>query len=446
MTLTAPFHSVRAVEARGGFDAVSFLTVYLVLLCAIPSYLVIPILGSVGRLFILWGLVGVVWWSHVRLQRIVPLDRGATLVKVAAALFFGIAALSYATVSLSGVPSNVSSMMDSSLIRLISWAGVVLVALDGISDRYRMQVLLRRVVLAGSLMATLGIVQFVTGASLVDSLSLPGFAVSDSFDSVQARAGFARAAGTASHPLEYGVLLCAILPLAIALATTDRHRTALARWTPVVMIAAASSLSMSRSAMIGVTVGLGLLFPFLPRLYRIKLLLLGLALGIGMMFLVPGMMGTIRGLFMGIGADSSTLSRAESAEVALDIAFRHPWLGIGYGAFDARELILDNQILLLMIECGVLGLTAFLVLAGCSVVAGWRAAYVSPMIEDRVLAPSLAAGFAAATSTLMFFDGLEFAISSGMIFLFVGLSGAMLRLAHRGKARLEFTRSQLAPA
>lgn len=428
----------RAAPPRGSTDAVTFLTVYLVLLCALPSYLYVPALGSVGRPSILWGLVGLVWWAFARLTATTPQRRSSSTVRSAFVVFLAIIGLSYAMANLQGLPPDNAVTADSSLIRALSWAGVFLVAMDGIPTRRRLTVLLHRIVWAGALMAVLGLVQFATGQSWIDTFTVPGLATSPTFEGVTERAGFARPAGMASHPLEYGALLAMTLPLALALALHDLRRPWYLRWLPTALIVLATSVSMSRSALIAVLLGAVLLAPTVPPRHRVRAVVLGGFLVVGLALMVPGLIGTIRGMFASIGSDASTVSRTTSADKALDIAWRNPWFGQGFGTFLPEELILDNQMLLLLIDTGILGLGAFLTLVLTGLLTGWRMAWPGTGLGDRTptdagdrtLGAALSAAVAAGASTLLFFDGLSFTISAGMLFLVLGVTGAAGWIAH----------------
>lgn len=420
----------RLAAPGGSTDAVSFLTVYLVLLCAIPSYLFVPALGSVGRPSVLWGLVGLTWWAFERLRTTPTVRSVPSPVKTALVVFFVMIALSYALANLRGLPPSDAVTADSSLIRILSWAGVALVALDGIPSRRRLHVLLHRIVWAGALMSVLGLAQFITGQSLVDSFTLPGFATSQTFENVIDRAGFARSAGTASHPLEYGALLAMCLPLALVLALHDRRRPWYLRWIPASLIVVAAAVSMSRSTLIAVMLGVILLAPAVPPRHRFRATVFSGFLVVGLAVLVPGLIGTVRGMFAAIGTDASTLSRANSAGMALEIARRNPWFGQGFGTFLPSELILDNQMLLLLIDSGVFGLGAFLALVLTCLLTGWRLALSGGSQGERALGASLSASAAAGLSTLVFFDGLSFSISAGVLFLLLGVTGAAWSIAH----------------
>jgi O-antigen ligase len=283
-------------------------------------------------------------------------------------------------------------------------------------------------VLAGGLMACLGIAQFMTGHTLVDSITLPGFTISQDVGSVQARGDFTRAAGTATHPLEYGALLCMVLPLAIAMAITDRKYPVWRRSWPAVAIIFAVILSVSRSALIGVFVGLLLFAPSMPPKIRRFSIPAGVVALTAMTFVVPGLIGTIRGLFISISSDSSTLSRTNSIGDALQIAFRNPIFGQGFGTFLPSELILDNQFLLILIEGGLTGIIALLAVGLTSIVSAWRASRMTKRPEAKMFYTAAAAGTAAGLVLLAFFDGLSFPITAGALFVMVSICGIMLEI------------------
>jgi O-antigen ligase len=341
--------------------------------------------------------------------------------------FVGCALASYAYAGFRGLPGPESSPADSGMLRLGGWIGIALIAADGIETRERLQALLRRIVIAGTFMALLGLAQFWTGQSLIDWISLPGFVVDQSISGVEGRGGFIRPQGTAAHPLEYGVVLCVALPIAISLAMTEQNRSILVRWLPSSVIAFASMLSVSRSALLGVLAGVLILAPRWPPPVRLYALLAAGGLGGIMYFVVPGMAGTLKGMFLGVADDPSTLSRTNSYATALEISQRNPFLGRGFGTFLPQYLILDNQFLGLLIEVGVLGLVAFLALLATSIIIPWNATRRSTDTVTRQLGSAISASVAATALTLAFFDGLGFPMSAGLLFMMVGVSGSLVR-------------------
>lgn len=416
-----------------GFDGLTVLTVYLVLLYAVPSNLTITALGSAGRPASLWALMAGVWWCWWQLQRHAPSGSRPQPVRLALFALLVIAALSYAAAMLRGLPADEINQADNGMLRLAAWAGVLLISHDGLFDAAVLRRLLRRIAWAGAILSCLGIMQSLTGNSLIDWVSVPG--MSSDITVLDSRGGFIRATGTASHPLEYGVVLCMTFPIAIVLAMEDKARGLLARWLPVAIIAIASVLSVSRSELIGLVVGVVVLLPTFSGRSRLLVGFLGLALAGVTAMLVPGLLGTIRGLFTGITTDPSALSRTNSYDAAGELVSRFPLVGKGFGTLLPRYHIFDNEYLLLAIELGLLGLFAFLTLVITALISAGLAHERAVAPIDRQLAQALVASALAGAITMAFFDGLSFPMSAGILFLILGLCGGSLRLSPNRSAQ-----------
>ncbi|HJW01470.1 MAG TPA: hypothetical protein VJ617_20460, partial [Arthrobacter sp.] len=207
--------STLTLSRRAGWDATSVLTAGLVLTFAIPSYLSIPALGPAGKPGTLWFLGALLWWVWSQLQRPFPVSSGRQPVRLMFFILLGVIMVSYSLSNFVGMPTRETGLADGGVLKALSWAGILLIANDGAADRERLLTLLRRTALIGGLMASLGLVQFWSGQSLVSSIYIPGLTLDSGFDNVQSRGGFTRAAATASHPLEYGTVLCMSLPIAI---------------------------------------------------------------------------------------------------------------------------------------------------------------------------------------------------------------------------------------
>lgn len=415
-------------------DVSSFVIVYLLLTCAIPSNLTISALGSVGRPTTLCGLMAFAWWLLYQLQRTNPTRRGAQVVRIALAVFLAIALTSYSLAMLHGVPDAEASPADSGLIRLAGWAGIFLLINDGLSSRETLMKVLRGLVIVGTGTAVLGLLQFVTGSSLVDWIHLPGFSAATELTGVQSRAGFIRAAGLSSHPLEYGVVLVASLPIAIALAVTDRAKLWFLRWTPVAAIAAAATLSVSRSALMAFAVAVLALVPSWPRKVRRRAVLVALVLAMAVSVMAPGMLGTLKGLFTVGTADPSISSRTSAYTTAFGMLANNPIVGRGFGTFLPDYVIVDNQYLGLLVELGFAGLLAFLALILCGMISAGRARKAALDDATRQISQAVLASLAAIAVSFVFFDGLSFPMAAGLLFFMLGLSGALLRLARTTQA------------
>lgn len=418
--------------ARRGNDAVTGLTVYLVLLLAIPSGVTITALGTLGRPSLIWGLILAVWWAVSRLQAgpadVRPLSQP---VRLAFAAFSVVALLSFAAAMLRGQPDDQLSPAITALIRLISWAGVLLVAVDGIRTKNDLAAMVRRIGIGAGLLAALGLLQVVTGRALVDFFgTLPGLSMAGGLGE---RAGVIRSSGTAIHPLEYATALNAALPLVIAAAVSLGFRSPPSRygfwwWLPVGLISVSSLVAVSRSATIGFVVAAVSMIPAIPRRFLPAVLGSGAVVAFIVLAASPGLWSTTVGLFVGAGDDPSTQSRTSGLERVPGFMSTSPLIGSGYGIFLPRYYIFDNQWALLAVEVGVLGVLGF---AGLFVAGIWsaRRGRLSPDPDIRLLGHALAAAMFNVAVLFAFFDGLSFPIAGGMLFLLLGLCGSIRSIA-----------------
>ncbi|WP_369046946.1 O-antigen ligase family protein [Sinomonas sp. P10A9] len=416
---------------RQHLDAVSMLTLFL-LACAVPSYLSFTVIGSVGRPSVLVCLLMFAWWLAHQLQR--PFAGHIELQPVRWMLlpFVGVVLASYIGAMFRGLPEAEVSPADNGLLRVLAWCGLFLVAHDGLRTWEHIVVLVRRVALAGGLMALLGLLQFGTKRSLLSWLVIPW--MSGDYGGVDQRAGFVRAAGTATHPLEYGAVLSITLPLAVALAVADTKRGPVLRWGPAVLIASASILSVSRSALIAVVIATAVLAASWTARQRVIVAGVGTGLFAAVYFLVPGMAGTIVGMFSGAADDSSVASRVNGYDVAFGMVQRLPLFGRGFGTLMPSYVYLDNQYIGVVVELGLFGLAAVLALIIAGIVTPWRARRFSPDRLTEQIGAGVVASVSAGAVTLTFFDGLAFPLSSGFLFLVLGAAGAYRRISRAGRA------------
>ncbi len=138
---------------------------------------------------------------------------------------------------------------------------------DAITSEERFLVLVRRLTLFAGLYATLGLFQFFTGMSIVDTWQIPGLS-GPGDTGIGARSGFVRSAATATHPLEYAVVLTMMLPFCLTVAIRDRSRSAFLRWFPVAVITLSTVLSVTRSAFLAMAAVYLVLLPSWPPVVR----------------------------------------------------------------------------------------------------------------------------------------------------------------------------------
>lgn len=412
----------------GDGDSVTVLTAYTLALIAIPSRLVFGPLGGAGSPATIVGLGCLMWWMLAQLARPLPTSFGWQPVR-AGAIGFCIAVLvSYVVACVRPIDQVEFSSATLALVLLGGWVGILLVANDGICDSERLLALVRRLVALGAAMATLGIIQFVTHQPLVDRISIPGLVANHAGFGLTMREGFTRPAGTATHPIEYGAVVTMLLPLALALAMGDRRRSALRRWAPVALMGVCVPLSISRSALLASAVGTIIMLVSWPRQARrtaIAVLLVG---SVVVYLTIPGMLGSLLGLFTGISGDSSAQSRTGSYAIAGEFISRSPMFGRGFQTFLPSYRILDNQYLGMLIEIGVVGVLAFLVLIVTAMKAARDTRRHASSETIRQLGQGLLGAVAAGAVTLALFDALSFPMSAGMFFLVLGLAGGARRV------------------
>lgn len=413
----------------GGIDAVSLLSLFFLVLFAIPSRLIFAPLGASGTPAQVLSLGLGTWWAAIKLAGGDPDPRGRDVIRRAMLLFTAAIMVSYLVAATRPVSAAELRQADTGLVLALGWLGLLLFTGSGLNSMAALNITLRRLVSAGGLLASLGILQFVTKRAFTNYIQIPGLATNNTLVSVVGRGGLTRPAGTALHPIEFGAVLTMTLPIALHFAMQDRTRNVVRRWFPVLAIAIAVPISISRSAIVSTVVVLAVLLPSWTRTARraAYLSLIGL---FGLLFVaVPGLLGTLAGLFTGISGDSSAQSRTDSYALATEFITRRPIFGRGFLTFLPSYRILDNQYLGLAIETGVVGVVALLTLFFCGIAIGRairKRVNSTPPIAS--LANSLAASVASAAASFALFDAFSFPMAATLIFFMLGCLAALDRL------------------
>ncbi|MGI5189645.1 O-antigen ligase family protein [Promicromonospora sp. CA-289599] len=422
-------HAAPARSAFGRavpFDVVTWLSIYLVLLFAVPSKLVIGPLGSAGAPSMVLGLVSLLLWVLIGVGAIGPSLSRPRQVRVALGLFLFGVGVSYVIAMSRPVVSGEVSPADVGLLSLLAWSGMLLLAHDGIGSPARRDVLVWRLALAGGALAVLGLAQFAVGELFVDRISLPGLTLTSPYE-LGERNGRVRPQGTATHPIEYGVLVTMLLPLALHVGFQHTERRALVRWAPAAAALALVPASGSRSAYVGAAVGLViLLIGWRGSRRRVMLGVTAAGTAVGLV-VAPAMLASILGLFTGAADDPSVASRTGSFALAGDFIARDPLFGRGLGTFLPTYRIFDNQYLLLLVTVGVVGTALFCGLGAAAVRALVRARARSVDTDARShdLALALIASVVVGFVSLFFFDTFAFPMTMGALFLLIGLTGSL---------------------
>ncbi len=247
---------------------------------------------------------------------------------------------------------------DRGLISFGAWIGIVLVTADGVRSWQDLDRLVRWLTTIAAFVAALGIVQFFTGMDIAGLFVIPGLTPNSDFGAVASRSVLNRVASTAAHPIEYGVVLAALFPLAL-------HRT-IFRWgqryamVPTFLIGVGMFLSVSRGAVLAVAVALVVLLIGWPWPWKVRALTILPFAVVGLRVAIPGLVGTLVSFFANAETDPSVEGRTQDYAAVHVLWAEHPYFGRGLFTFVPQYFrILDNEYLMLLVELGGSGI-------GCS--------------------------------------------------------------------------------
>ncbi|MGY4858312.1 O-antigen ligase family protein [Cryobacterium sp. AP23] len=429
-----PRPPAREASTRISYDPMVILQVYVVVLIGSPSIYVIGPLGAAGTpatilgvLFLMLWLVGLVTRQN-RLLQATPVHWALAAVCVATVLAFVAGMLRPITAA------EVSSAVRG-LIMLASWAGVILLVADTMRSRARLDAFLRLLVLMGAFLAGLGIVQFIWGVNFIELLHLPGLVANEDGGSLYSRSGFPRVSATALHSIEFAAVLGIILPLSVYLAFTATRRRAW-QWAQLGLIGVAIPLTVSRSGMLGLIIGVLFALCVATNRQRMWMLVILPVVAIAFRVVMPGLLGTIRELFLDAGQDQSIDGRVRDYEAVEAFFAQSPWVGRGPFTFlPSMYRTLDNQFLGILVEQGIIGLIAFVCLLVVAIMLCFMTGLRARDRQRRLQAFALAASLTSAAVLCATFDVFGFPMAMGALSLVLGAAAAAWRLRQKGMGR-----------
>ncbi|MGH3487554.1 MAG: O-antigen ligase family protein [Actinopolymorphaceae bacterium] len=428
---TIPSTKQDAVEQDSvGRSRRPYLTAVLVfLILVMPSMLVFRPLGSSATPATLVGMGLFVLWFGWRAIGEPPLPARATPAHWLLLTFAVAILMSYALMHTMAdhQPLEIRSA-DRGLMLLVGWSGIMLYCADRLRRWREVTFLVRALVTAGACVAVIGLLQYVFGFDLAQYLQLPGLEPRSDVGFIGDRSGLRRVAGPMSHPIEYGVCLAAVFPLALTTAMSQRRKS---DWIMLGLIVLALPTSISRSTMVAIAVGaivVGASWGWRRRLIVVAATPFVL---LGMRMALPGALGTIVNLFENIGVDPSISGRTEDYAAADAFVTASPWFGRGFGTFTPELYrLLDNQYLGILIEAGFIGLISLvaLLVTALFLARGGALRFGSASPEGQ-LCVGLSASVAVLAVSFATFDGLGFAAAANGLFVFIGLTAAAWRIS-----------------
>jgi O-antigen/teichoic acid export membrane protein len=429
---TGTLQALRSTKDRSA--ALYVLQAFIWLLAVIPARLVFKPIGYFGSPASIVGLLAMSLWAcgAVRSDLLV---RKVVAVRVAVVVFWLPTLISYAVLHLNSVPSDEVNAADRWLLFGLVWSGVLLLAAEGLRSRDEVMRLLRMVVAAGSFSAAVALMQSRLNFDLTKYMQkLPLLSTDGDLASVLSRAGLNRPAGTATHPIEFGCMLCMVLGFALVLAFYDKGWDAKRRWSVLFLVGLAIPMSVSRSAILGGLIVLAFWLVRASKSQRRQTLVACFFGAVAVFLTSPGLLGTLKSYFVNVTSDDSITTRTDDYAAVAKYIRRSPLIGRGPATFLPKYRILDNTWLTFSIELGLLGVVGLLIFftTGARLGGVLRRTSNDPMtraIGQAFIGLSVLVIINSAT-----FDFFAYPMAPGFIAILIGIGGALTGLARDERA------------
>lgn len=379
--------------------------------------------GWIPRLLIFWIAAGVVlgWIARPK----TPIPRRRSPAEIGCWIFlFGLLCSLCATEfrNLAAEESTGATRAALVMFPLV----VVAIAVAATADERRCRLLLIGILAGATISAVIGIVQSFAPLDLAQVLRLPGMIARDN-GGTGIRGDFRRVKGASAHPIEFGVLTGALVPLAIHFARFGRTKQArLASVVATLIFLLVIPLSISRSGVLAVGIAIAVYAVVMTARQRLSALVLAAAGILVMRAAIPGLLGTLGSLFSSVSTDPSISGRTEDYQQVYQLFENAPLLGSGLGTFRPEQyFFLDNQFLGSLVEGGLvlfLAMIAWMVLA---VASGRGAVRRARDAEGASLAQAVISAILSICISGLFFDLFSFAQVTIVLFLLVGVAGSL---------------------
>jgi O-antigen ligase len=439
--ITAPLRESTARTAGKRPDAVTLLQVFVLTLMIFPADDVLKAIGADGYPAALVSYVLLlVWIAATIFGRHNPFARRYP-VRIALCGLLVATTVSYALMKRGFLSGLQLASADRWIMQVAGMSGVILVTAECVTSLDDIKRLLRALNLGGTFCGLVAVLQFKGHVDLTRYLKLPGFSL-NAIAAINAgigdRSGQSRVPGTATDPIELGVVAGMLLPLAAYMLMHDKEQPTWRRLVPFLGIALAVPASVSRSGVISVVVALGVLLVLLPPVARLKGLL-AVPFALAVVFVsAHGLIGTLTNYFMLGSSDSSIAHRTNNYPYVIQQVKLAPWFGTGGGTYIPQSAvnILDNEYLTIAISLGICGMLAFAFFLLWPAIAALVARSRTVSRELRDLCAALAGAELAALVCSATFDSMSFPMFVNVQALVAGLCGTSWILATSKEYRM----------
>jgi hypothetical protein len=193
-------------------------------------------------------------------------------------------------------------------------------------------------------------------------------------------------------------------------------------------------IALSRTGIVALAVALIVMVPAWNWRMRFNLVIPSIGLLIVLVFAMPGLLGTLLGLFGNWDNDASVQGRDEDWEMIMDRGWLdgHWMLGRGQGTFIPTEYTwLDNQWLQQLVGGGIIGVAALGSLHLIAITLCAIAYRKATELADRHLCACLIAVQMVAIAVGFTFDSLGFRTYAFFTAILTGAAGALWRIITR---------------
>ncbi|MCU1379345.1 MAG: hypothetical protein JWN29_2328 [Acidimicrobiales bacterium] len=245
----------------------------------------------------------------------------------------------------------------------------------------------------------------------------------------QQRLGMNRVAGASRHAIEFSVVMCFGVILAVALAVgANRLGRRAAFLAAAASMAVALPLALARTGVVGAVVASVVAIAVARRKLRTAALI-GIAAGVliaGALSFQPKATDGLVHMFVTSREDTSVQARTSDYREIDRAVGTDPWIGRGIGQWETyrtpfdRQLLFDNQYLLSAEETGLFGVLALVAIFITAISAAVRWTRVAG--PERPLAVAVLGAVVAFVVVSAMFDSLYFSQAASLFMFFFGLS------------------------
>ena len=245
------------------------------------------------------------------------------------------------------------------------------------------------------------------------------------------RFGATRSFGTSAHPIEFAVLAAVAIPVYLHFVQFGARRSVrLLAAAGIGLAVVALPASVSRSGLIALTSALAIYVWAFP-VRKVAYGTAAIAATLGALALIsPRNLTALWATISGSATDDSVRERVEDYAKVSQTFSEHPVFGLGLGAAPPDEYgLLDNQWLQQLVQGGLVGLLAMLILAGTSlfgVAAALRCAHTPAERDQAFCIGAMAVGLLASSFT---FDLFAYQQATLIFFILIGMLWSNFRLA-----------------